>query len=115
MDAAGKVTNKNTSDSDQTVTLTARYTHDGVTKTATKAITLAKRYLSSIAIEGNSIIPNGGTATYSCTATWSDGTTSPVAATWSLSATQYATVDADGKVVNKNTVDTDQTVTLNAS
>ena len=115
VDAAGKVTNKNTSDSDQTVTLTARYTHDGVTKTATKAITLAKRYLSSIAIEGNSIIPNGGTATYSCTATWSDGTTSSVTATWSLSATQYATVDADGKVVNKNTLDTDQTVTLNAS
>ena len=36
-------------------------------------------------------------------------------ATWSLSATQYATVDADGKVVNKNTLDTDQTVTLNAA
>ena len=115
VDGNGKVTNKNTTDADQSVTLTASFTHDGVTKTASKVITLKKRYLSSIAIEGNSIIPNGGTASYSCTATWSDGSTSVVTATWSLSATQYATVDANGKVVNQNTLETDQTVTLNAS
>ncbi len=115
IDGNGKVTNKNTTDTDQSVTLTASFTHDGVTKTVSKAITLEKRYLASIAIEGNSIIPNGGTATYSCTATWSDGATTAVTATWSLSTTQYATVDANGKVVNQNTLETDQTVTLNAS
>ena len=115
VDGNGKVTNRNTTDTDQTVTLTANHAHDGVTKTATKVITLERRYLSSISIDGNSIIPNGGAATYSCTATWSDGAATAVTASWSLSTTPYATIDNSGKVINQNTLGTDQTVTLNAS
>ena len=114
IDGNGKVTNKNTTDTDQSVTLTASFTHDGVTKTANKAITLEKRYLASIAIEGNSIIPNGGTATYSCTATWSDGATTKVSPTWSISTTTFATVDAAGNVLNTNATDRDQPMTLTA-
>ncbi len=115
VDEDGKVTNQNVTDTDQKVTLTANYIHVGVMKTASKDITLEKRYLSSVAIEGDSIIPKGAMATYTCTAIWSDGATSAVTASWSLSDTQYATVSSTGKVVNKNTLETDQTVTLNAS
>ena len=115
VDANGKVTNKNTTDTDQTVTLNASYTINNVTKTATKVITLAKRTLETIAINGDSTIATGGVATYACTATWSYGDSTTITPTWSLSNTNYASVDATGKVTNKNTTDTDQTVTLNAS
>ena len=115
VDATGKVTNQNTTVSDYKVTLTATYTHDGITKTASKTITLAKRTLASIAINGNNTISSGGAENYTCTATWSDGATTTVTPTWSLSPTPYASVDATGKVTNKNTTDNDQNVTLNAS
>ena len=115
VDATGKVTNQNKTDSDYKVTLTATYTHDGITKTASKTITLAKRTLASIAINGNNTISSGGAENYTCTATWSDGATTTVTPIWSLSASEYASVDAKGKMTNKNTTETDQTVTLNAS
>ncbi len=111
----GAVTNQNTTTADQTVTLTASYTLDGTTKTSTKSITLAKKTLVAIAIAGDATIATASSATYTCTATWSYGDSTAVTPTWSLSATTYASVDADGKVVNKNTTGEDKTVTLTAS
>ena len=111
----GKVTNKNTTDNDQTVNLTATYTHDGVTKTVSKTITLLKRVLTYLAINGEATISSGSTATYTATATWSDDATTTVTPTWSLSNTAIASVDATGKVVNKNTTNDDQSVTLTAN
>ena len=115
IDDDGKVTNKNTTDEDKTVTLTASYTFDDVTKVATKLITLSKRTLNEIAIAGDDTIPTAGNATYTCTAIWSYGESTVATPTWSLSSTAYASIEEDGKVVNKNTTDVDQTVTLTAN
>ena len=115
VDATGRVMNLNTTETDQAVTLTANYTVDDVTKTASKAITLARRRLASISVAGEDEIPSGSTETYVCTAAWSDGAVTVVSPTWSLSSTQYASVDIGGKVTNRNTTETEQTVTLTAS
>ena len=100
---------------DQTVTLTATYTFDGVAKKATKMITLAKRTLEAVAVEGETEIPNEQSQTFVCTATWSDGETAVVTPEWTLSSTDYVTIDAAGNVTNKNTTDDDQTVMLTAN
>ena len=111
--ADGKVTNKNASGKTQTVTLTATYTFGGVTKTASKTITLpvAAPTIKSIAIDGPESIDYGKSATYTLTITWSDGTTTTVTGTWKLSSTDYAALDGS-KVTNKNTSGEEQTVTL---
>ncbi len=116
VDSNGKVTNKNTTANNKTVTITASYGFAGIAKTAEKAVTLTKRTLASIAIEGDDIINLGSSAKFTCTATWSDGTTSAAVSptTWSLSSTTYASVDASGKVTNKNNTTDDKTVTLKA-
>ena len=113
--SSGVVTNKNTTTTAQTATLNTSYTIDGVTKTASKSITLSKKVLTGVTVVGNATIATGSTATYTCTATWSYGDTSVVTPTWSLSSTNYASVETDGKVINKNATDNEQTVTLNAS
>ena len=112
VDANGVVTNKNTTD--KTVTLKATYTYNGVTKTASQTITLASR-LISIAISGDATIASAGTATYTCTATWGDGTTTIITpTTWTVASASYASVDANGVVTNKNLTTADKTVTLKA-
>ncbi|MBO7092512.1 MAG: chitobiase/beta-hexosaminidase C-terminal domain-containing protein, partial [Victivallales bacterium] len=115
VDAVGKVTNRNVTETNQSVTLTASYTSGGITLTASKAITLTNRFLVSIAIAGDNVVATAAAAPYGCTATWSDGATTTVSPTWSLSSTQYATMDAAGKLTNKNATDNDQTVTLTAN
>ncbi len=116
--ATGVVTNKNTTTTNQTVTLTASYTVDNVTKTFMKAITLAGQEpvtLQAIAITGNATVATDATEAYGCTATWSDGSTTTVVPTWTVTPTTYASVDANGVVTNKNTTTTNQMVTLSAS
>ena len=111
----GRVTNKNTMETEQTVALEATYTSGGVTCVAVKNITLAKRGITSIAIAGDASIASGGHETYVCKATWSDDTTSEVMAEWSLDSTEFAALEAGGRVVNRNTTDTDATVSLTAT
>ncbi|MBP5672990.1 MAG: C10 family peptidase [Victivallales bacterium] len=73
------------------------------------------RTLTSIAINGDATIATASTANYTCTATWSDGTTSTVTPTWSINPTTYASVSTSGIVTNRNTTTSDQSVTLTAS
>ena len=117
---AGVVTNKNATTSDQMATLNARCTLNGVTKTAAKSIMLDRKLLTEIFINGPDTVESSsmdipGTATYTCMATWSYGSDTTVEPTWSVTPTTYASVDTTGTVTNKNTTETDQTVTLNAS
>jgi hypothetical protein len=114
VDVDGKMTNKNATDDDQTVTLTASYTVGDVTKTASKVVTLAKRTLTEIIVYGNETINSGESASYTCTATWSYGDSTEVMPVWSLSSNDFASVDANGTVTNRNATDDDRTVTLNA-
>ena len=116
VDANGVVTNKNTTTSDKTATLKATYTANGEQIQRTVTITLAKKELRSVAINGSAAIATGGTATYSCTATWSYGPNgTALQPTWSVTPENYASVDANGVVTNNNTTTTDQFVTLNVS
>lgn len=65
------------------------YTEGGMTRVTTKAITVLNsiRILDSVSISSEpSTVPEGGTANYTCTATYDDGSTQDVtaAATWSV-------------------------------
>jgi len=102
--------------SNQTVTVNASYTSGGITKTATKSVTIANvaAALTGITISGAASVNEGGTARYSATASWSDGTTTAVSPTWSLAGTAYAAINSVG-VLTAGSVSADQTVTVNAS
>ena len=70
--------------------------------------------ISSLAISGATSIVSGGNATYSSTATYTDGHTGSVSPTWSMtSGSSYASVS--GNRVTAAIVAANQTVTLRAS
>lgn len=100
----------------QTVTVSASYTSGGITKAATRTVTIANvtATLAGITIGGAASVNEGATALYTATASWSDGTTSSVAPTWSLSGTAYAAINSVG-VLTAGSVSANQTVTVNAS
>ena len=77
-------------------------------------LTFREITLEFIAIHERTAIDKTNTI-YVCTATWDYGPDTNEMPTWSLSSTDYASVDENGKVTNRNTTATDQTVTLNAS
>jgi hypothetical protein len=102
----------------QTVTVTASYTSGGITKTATKSVSivdipLAAPTLSSLAISGPTSLDESTSATFSAIATWSDGSTSAASPSWSENSA-YATINSNG-VLTVSEVMADQTVTLTAS
>ena len=102
----------------QTVTVSASFTASAVAKTATKSVSIAYAApavtLSGIAISGPASVASGKTGTYAATATYSDGTSKAVTATWSLSSTTYATISSAG-VLTAKAVTANQTVTVSAS
>lgn len=69
--------------------------------------------LSGLAIGGPSSVNEGGSAAYTATATWSDGTTTAASPSWSVSPS-YATIGATG-VLTAGQVTATQTVTVTAS
>ena len=77
--------------------MTASYTSGGVTRTATQSVTIVNvaATLTSIAVSGPSSVNEGGTGTYTATATWSDSSTTSVTPTWSAS---LGTISARGAV-----------------
>ncbi|MBE0602495.1 MAG: hypothetical protein IH611_02560, partial [Deltaproteobacteria bacterium] len=90
-------------------------TSGGVTRTAAKSVTVANvaATLTGISVSGASSVNEGGTSAYAVTATWSDGTTSSVTPTWSLSSV-YASINSSG-TLTAALVSSNQTVTVNAS
>ncbi len=69
--------------------------------------------LSSIAIAGPSTVDEGNAAQYTCTATYSDGSTATVVPTWSLNSS-YATISSSG-LLSAGDVDANQSVTVTAN
>ena len=58
--------------------------------------------LSSISINGSNSVQVGGTATYTCTANYSDGSTITVTPIWSISSgTSYASITSGGVLTGK--------------
>ena len=68
--------------------------------------------LSSISISGSSSVNVGSTATYTCIATYSNGTTNTVTPTWSISSgTSYASITSGGVLTGRSS----GTATITAS
>jgi hypothetical protein len=94
----------------QPVTVTATY--GGRTGTMGVTIVNAAATLTSIAVSGPSSVNEGGTATYTATGTWDNGTTAAVSPTWSVSTT-YASIGSGG-ALTALTVTSNQPVTVTA-
>ncbi len=85
------------------IVIQASYTEGGVTKTATKNVTILVP-ISTITISGDSSINACGTKAYSCFAKMADGTTKKVAAKWSIeSGGSYGSISPDGILNAKST------------
>ncbi|MEW6720544.1 MAG: hypothetical protein AB1346_08855 [Thermodesulfobacteriota bacterium] len=98
----------------QTVTVNAGYSSGGVTKTASKSVTVVNvaPTLTALAVGGPASVTEGKTGDFIATASWSDGTSSIVSASWSVSGS-YASISSAG-VLTAASVSANQTVTVNA-
>ncbi|MCL6584441.1 MAG: DUF1566 domain-containing protein, partial [bacterium] len=114
--AAGKLTTREVPSS-QIITITASYSEGGVSKQATKSVTIVDvpAILTSLSISGQDKVNEKSSASYSATAAYSDGSTKEVTAqaTWSVSPSTYAALAA-GKLTTKE-VSSNQTITITAS
>ncbi|RZB31150.1 MAG: hypothetical protein SRB2_04675 [Desulfobacteraceae bacterium Eth-SRB2] len=119
INSSGVLTTYEVSD-DVTVTIQASYTHEGVTQTATKAVTIINVtapvtvILSSLSISGDDSVNENSSAGYTATATFSDGSTQTVtgSAIWSENSS-YASINSSG-VLTTSQVTGDVTVTIQA-
>jgi hypothetical protein len=100
----------------QSVTVNASYTAGGITRTATRAVTIVNiaPSLMSLSLSGPTSLGEGSSGTYAATATWSDSTTTVVAATWSVAPSTYASINTAG-VLTTLPVTANQSVTVTAS
>jgi|GEM_PF-589804 len=103
--------------SEQTVTITASYTFDGVSKTAFVVVTIlpTSTTLESLSISGPDSVSEGSTASYAATARFSDGSSQPAtnSSDWSENSL-YASITGSG-VLTTSLVPSEQTVTITAS
>jgi len=104
--------------SDKTCTVSASYNYNGVTKTATKSVTLKNvptpKTLNSVSISGDSSVDESTSANYTCTAYFSDGSNSNVtgSATWSENSS-YTTIS--GGQLTVSSLSSDRSCTVSAS
>lgn len=98
------------------MTVTASYSRNGATKTAAQQVRIVDKdvALSSIAIQGPSIVPENGSASYSAIAAYSNGSTQIVTqtSTWSENS-PYASIS--GGTLATASVSGNQTVLVSAS
>jgi hypothetical protein len=102
--------------SNQTVTLTAKYSYNGITQTFSMPVTIAPKILDSVTITGVSSVMGGASGDYKATAVFADGTSQNVtsSAVWSENSA-YASIDTLIKGRLKTvSVSSVQTVTLTA-
>jgi hypothetical protein len=102
---------------EQTVTITASYTFDSMTKTAQKLITVkdVSTTLENLSIDGPESVNEGSTANYTATATFSDGSTQPAtnSSHWTEDS-PWASI-SDSGILATSLVPSEQTVTITAS
>jgi len=97
------------------VTITASYTAGDVTKSADKSITIVNvpTILTGLTINGPSTLNENSSASYSATASWSDGSSSTVTPIWSEDSA-FASIGPEG-LLTTTAVTGNQTVTITAS
>jgi len=116
--SGGVLTTRSVS-SNRTVTITARYSYDGVSRSAQKSVTIVnagtQASLTSLAITGPATVAANSTASYTATASFSNGTTQNVTtgATWSENST-FSTISTGG-VLTTTAPTTNQAVSVGAS
>lgn len=102
---------------DATVTVTATYTFNGVTRQATKTVTIVDNStahtLSSLAISGPVSMHENSFGQFTATAIFADGTSQVVTPSWSENSS--ATTISSGGLLNAGEVGSDTTVTVSAS
>ena len=98
------------------VTLRAGYAENGVTLSNSKSINITdtKAVPASLTLSGSESVPEGGTATYSATVIYRDGTSKAVVPVWEITTGQPATISAAG-VLSAASVTATTPVTLHAS
>lgn len=102
---------------DKTTTLSAGFTQNGVTRSATKVVNIVDLtvYPESMVINGPSTVPENTTQAYTITVTFTDSSSSTVPAdSWSSSNVAAGTIDSSG-VLTANSVSSDQNTTLTAN
>jgi len=113
--SAGGILTATSVSGNQTVTITASYSSGGITKIATKTVTivdLVAKTLSSLTIAGPASVSENNSATYTATAKFSDGSTAPVTAVWSENS-NYASISGAG-VLTTSAVSRNQSVKITA-
>ena len=105
--SAGDVT------ADRSLTLTANYLGRSDTHGVTILYVEPPVVVTGISITGPAELDENSTASFNCTASYSDGTTASVNPTWSENA-GYASINSAGTISIGN-VDTDSTLTVTAS
>ena len=100
-DSTYKINSVQTSDAGS-YTVTVSNSVDSVTSSAATLTVNVPVTLSSITINGSSSVDVGSTATYTCTATYSNGTTKTVTPTWAISSgANYASITSAGVLTGK--------------
>ncbi len=110
IDASGLLSAGNV-DVDETATITA--TFGGQVDTLDVTINYIEPVLTGLEIIGPASVNEGASAQYSCTASWSDGTTENAVASWSENSA-HAAISSTG-LLSASDVDADQSVTVTAS
>ena len=71
--------------------------------------------LTGLSVSGAVFVNENSTATYTATATWSNGSTTTVTPTWSVNPSTYASINPSSGVLAVIEVESNQSVTITAS
>lgn len=100
----------------QSVTILADFTSEGVTVNAEKVVSIADNsvYVSSLAISGPAEVTEGSSVNFIANATYTDESSQPVTAIWSVAPTTYGNIDSTGRFITAGNVIGDHSVVVTA-
>ena len=103
---------------DKQTTISASYTSNGITRTASLPVTITDPnvYPDSLVINGPNSVDQNAAIDLTAHVAFSDATNSDVAAVWTVTSSTYATINASGKLTAKPlTAPGSKSVEVNAS
>lgn len=108
IDASGTLTVPSSISSSGSVNVSSTLILDGVTYTPNKTITVTKTVVAptvtGVSVSGPSNVNSSTTGQYSVNVTWSNGSTTHPAATWSLDSTSYGSISSNGLLSVPSTI-----------
>jgi hypothetical protein len=112
--SAGALSAANIIGANQTVTVNASYSEGGTPVNASLNVQVVAVTQTGLTIQGPSSVDAGAAAAYTATASYSDGSSKVVNATFTLDSTTAATISSAG-ALSAGATPTNQAVTVNAS